>query len=184
MKAKIAFLHGPRDLRVEEVDVPQLKPNQVLIKVGACGICGSDVECFEGKSGEGRYDLGPYTPGHEWGGEIADIGSDVTTLKPGYKVTGDCVMHCGVCRNCQNGLMPSACLPVWLSRRTYSRGLAKGVVRSSSVLVAFPLAFFSVSSFLLLSFAASSRFLGPWCFFLFPDVGVLSFLGVGVLSYL
>lgn len=110
MKSKTAFLHGPKDLRVEEVEVPKLKPDQVLIKVGACGICGSDVECFEGLSAEGRYDLGPYTPGHEYGGEIAEAGSSVTTLKPGDKVTGDCVMRCGVCRNCRDGLMPSACL--------------------------------------------------------------------------
>ena len=110
MKAKVAFLHGPRDLRVCEVEVPALKPDQVLVKVGACGICGSDVECYEGHSAEGRYDIAPYTPGHEWGGQIADVGSEVTTLKPGYKVTGDCVMHCGVCRNCREGLMPSACL--------------------------------------------------------------------------
>ena len=110
MKANMAFLHGPQDLRIESVEIPKLKPDQVLVKVGACGICGSDVECFEGLSKEGRYDLGPYTPGHEWGGEIIDIGSGVRTLKPGYKVTGDCVMQCGVCRNCQDGLMPSACL--------------------------------------------------------------------------
>lgn len=106
----MAFLHGPRDLRIETVEIPKLNPDQVLVKVGACGICGSDVECFEGLSNEGRYDLGPYTPGHEWGGEVVDIGSGVRTMKPGYKVTGDCVMHCGVCRNCQDGLMPSACL--------------------------------------------------------------------------
>ncbi len=110
MKAKIAFLHKPFDLRVQEVELPELKPNQVLIKVGACGICGSDVECFEGKSNEGRYDIAPYTPGHEWGGEIVEVGSEVTTLEPGNKVTGDCVMACGVCRNCKDGLMPSACL--------------------------------------------------------------------------
>jgi len=110
MKAKMAFLHGPRDLRIETVEIPKLNPDQVLVKVGACGICGSDVECFEGLSNEGRYDLGPYTPGHEWGGEVVDTGSGVRTMKPGYKVTGDCVMHCGVCRNCQDGLMPSACL--------------------------------------------------------------------------
>lgn len=110
MKAKIAYLHGPHDLRVTEVDVPKLKPDQVLIKVGACGICGSDVECFEGLSAEGRYDLGPYTPGHEYGGEIVEVGSGVSTLKAGDKVTGDCVMRCGVCRNCRDGLMPSACL--------------------------------------------------------------------------
>jgi L-iditol 2-dehydrogenase len=111
MKAKIAFLHGPRDLRVEEVEVPKLKPDQVLIKTGACGICGSDVECFEGKSAEGRYDIGPYTPGHEWGGQIEELGPGVKgELEVGDKVTGDCVMACGVCRNCKDGRMPSACL--------------------------------------------------------------------------
>lgn len=110
MKARIAFMYGPHDLRIEEVDVPGLNPDQVLVKTGACGICGSDVECFEGHSGEGRYDLGPYTPGHEWGGEIVDVGSAVRHLKVGDKVTGDCVMACGVCRNCKDGCMPSACL--------------------------------------------------------------------------
>ncbi len=110
MKAKIAFMYKPFDLRIEEVELPPLKPNQVLIKTGACGICGSDVECFEGRSREGRYDIGPYTPGHEWSGQIVEVGSDVHYLKVGDKVTGDCVMACGVCRNCKEGLMPSACL--------------------------------------------------------------------------
>lgn len=111
MKSRRAFLYGPGDLRVETVEIPPLREDQVLIRTGACGICGSDVECFEGKSAEGRYDLGPYTPGHEWGGEIVEIGSGVKgSLKVGDKVTGDCVMGCGVCRNCKDGLMPSACL--------------------------------------------------------------------------
>lgn len=110
MKSKTAFLHKPHDLRIEEIELPELKPNQVLIKVGACGICGSDVECFEGQSAEGRYDLACYTPGHEWGGKIMEVGSEVKTLSPGMKVTGDCVMACGVCANCKDGLMPSACL--------------------------------------------------------------------------
>ncbi len=110
MKSKTAFLYGPKDLRVEEVEVPKLKPNQVLIKTGACGVCGSDIECYEGLSAEGRYDIAPYTPGHEWGGQIVEVGSNVTTLKHGMKVTGACVMACGVCRNCRDGLMPSACL--------------------------------------------------------------------------
>lgn len=110
MKAKIAFLYGPKDLRIEEVEIPELKPNQVLIKVKACGICGSDVECFEGLSAEGRYDIAPYTPGHEWAGEITKVGGSVKEFKPGMKVTGDCVMACGKCANCKEGLMPSACL--------------------------------------------------------------------------
>lgn len=59
MKAKIAFMYGPHDLRIEEVLLPPLKPNQVLIKLKACGICGSDVECFEGKSRKGAMTLHP-----------------------------------------------------------------------------------------------------------------------------
>jgi L-iditol 2-dehydrogenase len=110
MKAKIAFLHGPFDLRVEEVEMPALRDDQVLIKMKAVGICGSDVECFEGKSAEGRYDIAPYTPGHEWAGEVVEVGKSVTSVKVGNKVTGDCVMACGKCENCKNGLMPSACL--------------------------------------------------------------------------
>lgn len=110
MKAKVAFLYGPKDLRVEEVEVPKIRTDQVLIKTGATGICGSDVECYEGDSAEGRYDLGPYTPGHEWGGEIVEVGAEASRhFKVGDKVTGDCVMACGVCPTCKDGRMPSAC---------------------------------------------------------------------------
>lgn len=110
MKSKTAFMYKPYDLRIEEVELPELEPNQALVQLGACGICGSDVECYEGLSAEGRYDLGPYTPGHEWGGKIVAVGDKVFGLKVGDKVTGDCVMACGVCYNCKEGLMPSACL--------------------------------------------------------------------------
>jgi len=110
MKSRTAFLYKPYDLRIEEVELQELAPNQVLIQVGACGICGSDVECFEGKSAEGRYDIAPYTPGHEWSGKVVQTGSGIKEIKVGDKVTGDCVMGCGVCFNCKEGLMPSACL--------------------------------------------------------------------------
>lgn len=110
MKAKIAFLYGPTDLRLQEVELPPLKANQVLVKLGACGICGSDIECFEGKSKEGRYDIAPYTPGHEWAGTVVETGAEVKTFKAGDKITSECVMNCGVCSNCKDGLMPSACL--------------------------------------------------------------------------
>ena len=81
MKCKAAFMHGPYDLRMEELELPPLKSNQILIKLRACGICQSDVECFEGKSPEGRYDLGPYTPGHEWVGTAVEVGSDCTSIR-------------------------------------------------------------------------------------------------------
>ena len=110
MKCKQAFMHGPFDLRIEEVELPALRRDQVLIKLIACGICQSDVECFEGKSAEGRYDLGPYTPGHEWVGRVTEVGEDVTSIKVGDKVVGDCVLPCHQCANCKDGKMSSACL--------------------------------------------------------------------------
>jgi threonine dehydrogenase-like Zn-dependent dehydrogenase len=109
-RVKVSFLYGPKDLRIKEIDLPVPATDQVLVRVKACGICGSDMECFLGHSAEGRYDIAPYTPGHEWAGVVEAIGNRVSTLKPGDKVTGDCVMDCGVCLNCKNGLMPSACL--------------------------------------------------------------------------
>ncbi|MDR0356954.1 MAG: alcohol dehydrogenase catalytic domain-containing protein [Clostridiales Family XIII bacterium] len=110
MKAKIAFLYGPGDLRIEEKELPPLQPNQILIKLKACGICGSDAECFEGESAEGRYDIAPYTPGHEWAGQAEAVGESVTSVKPGNKVVGDCVLPCFQCANCKDRKMPSACL--------------------------------------------------------------------------
>ena len=110
VKGKAAFLHGPKDLRVEEVTWDDPKPDQVLIKMKAAGICGSDVECYEGLSAEGRYDIAPYTPGHEWSGEVAAVGKDVKNVKQGDKVTGDCVLPCFRCENCRRGMMPAACL--------------------------------------------------------------------------
>ena len=110
MRANIAFMYGPKDLRIENVEVPEINSNQVLIKTMACGICGSDIHCFLGESAEGRYDIAPYTPGHEVGGKVVAVGADVEGIKVGDKVTCDCVMACGKCANCKEGLMPSACL--------------------------------------------------------------------------
>ena len=108
--ARIAFLHGPHDLRITDTLVGAPKLGQILVEIKAAGICGSDVECFEGKSREGRYDIAPYTPGHEWGGRVAAVGDQVTGFQIGDKVTGDCVLKCFKCENCKSGLMPAACL--------------------------------------------------------------------------
>ena len=99
-KCKAAFMHGPFDLRIEELELPPLRPDLVPIKLRACGICQSDVECFEGKSAEGRCDIAPYTPGHEWVGTAVEVGSDCTCVKAGDKVVGDCVLPCHKCANC------------------------------------------------------------------------------------
>jgi L-iditol 2-dehydrogenase len=109
MRYKAAYLCGPSDVQLKELEIPALGRNQVLVKLKAAGICGSDVECYLGKSKEGRYDIAPYVPGHEWSGEIVDKGADVLNLRKGDRVTGDCVLHCGKCDNCKSNLSPAAC---------------------------------------------------------------------------
>lgn len=109
MKSKNAYMYGPKDLRLQEVEVPALKGTQILVKLRACGICGSDVECYLGHSKEGRYDLGPYTPGHEWAGEVVAVGADVISLKVGDHVTGECANSCNRCEICKEGINNSYC---------------------------------------------------------------------------
>jgi 2-desacetyl-2-hydroxyethyl bacteriochlorophyllide A dehydrogenase len=86
---KAAVFHGPGDIRVEEIEDPQLKGNDILLKIHACGICGSDLHTYK----HGLFeDLGvPIKTGrvlgHEFSGEIAEINGAV----PGFKV-GDRVV--------------------------------------------------------------------------------------------
>jgi L-iditol 2-dehydrogenase len=106
---KMAVLSKPYDLAIRDVATPKPIGEQVLVKLKAAGICGSDLECYTGKSKEGRYDIAPYVPGHEWSGEVMDTGEKALTLRKGDKVTGDCVLHCGNCENCKSGLSPASC---------------------------------------------------------------------------
>ena len=85
---KAAVFHGPRDVRVEEVAVPTLESGDVLLRVRACGICGSDLHMYRHDMFE---DLG--TPvetgrvmGHEFSGEVVEINGDIPHLKIGDRV--------------------------------------------------------------------------------------------------
>jgi L-iditol 2-dehydrogenase len=79
---RVAFLHGPGDLRVESVAVPEVGEGELLVRVEACGICPTDVRKFE--IGTDRY---PLNPGHEWVGRVEV--SDVDGWSPGDRVYGD-----------------------------------------------------------------------------------------------
>jgi len=106
---KRAYLSGPYDLKLKDVETPKVSGEQVLVEVKAAGICGSDVACYTGKSKEGRYDIAPYVPGHEWSGEVVDVGENILTLKKGDRVTSDCCLPCNRCDNCKDGLNPAYC---------------------------------------------------------------------------
>jgi L-iditol 2-dehydrogenase len=102
----VANLYGPMDLRMEDLPIPVAGRNQVLVKVRASGICGSDVNSYTGRTYEGTF---PYIPGHEWSGEVQAVGDAVTTLKKGDRVVGETVVGCGVCEKCKAGVNPNFC---------------------------------------------------------------------------
>ena len=109
-KFKALFMEGPNKLKLKEIKLPEkIEKGKVLVKVKVAGICGSDVECYLGHSKEGRYDIGPYIPGHEWSGEVVEVGEDVKVIKKDDKVVSDVCYPCGVCDNCKDGLNPCYC---------------------------------------------------------------------------
>ena len=84
----------------EDVPVPEPGPEDVLIRVKACGICGSDVHGMDGSTGRR---LPPVIMGHEAAGEIARVGKSVTGWAAGDRVTFDSTIYCGKCHFCRRG---------------------------------------------------------------------------------
>ena len=107
-KMEAAVLMGPDQLEVKEVDVPSPGPQDVLIKVEACAICGSDVSLIE-KPWEAQPPYGSFIIGHEYAGIVAAIGETVDELKVGDRVAVEASFGCGRCRNCRLGNY-TACL--------------------------------------------------------------------------
>lgn len=101
---KSAVLHGVDDLRIEELPIPAIvNETDVLVRIRAVGICGSDIHYFrEGRIG--RYILRkPMILGHECAGEVVEVGSAVKHLKPGDKVAIEPGIGCGRCEYCHRG---------------------------------------------------------------------------------
>ena len=100
-------------LEVKEVDKPAPKPDEVVIKVKACGICGSDIHFYE--TDADGYILYPGLTkfptiiGHEFSGVVEEMGSEVQDLKPGDMVTSEEMIWCGYCTPCRNGF-PNHCV--------------------------------------------------------------------------
>lgn len=100
---KAAVYHGKQDLRVEDVPVRELKENEVLIKVKYCGVCGTDIHIFNGDGGSFEV-TPPLIPGHEFAGTVEKIGSAVTAVKVGDRVSADPNDMCGECYFCKNAM--------------------------------------------------------------------------------
>jgi len=98
---KAAVFRGADEIEVADVPQPVLEPDEVLIRVGYCGICGSDLEAFQ----TGMYEPGLII-GHEFSGTIAALGQQVTGWQIGDRVVVSDALPCGECVPCrQGGLM-------------------------------------------------------------------------------
>ena len=97
-----AILHGIDDLRVEQVEVPVPGPQEVLIKVHACAICGTDPTLIS-KGWKGMPEYGDFIPGHELSGEIVALGPIVIDFKVGDRIAIESHKGCGYCQNCKRG---------------------------------------------------------------------------------
>lgn len=87
--------------------VPAIRDDEVLIRIGACGICGSDLHTLEtgadGYSTFASHVRFPVITGHEYSGEVVEIGKKVRSLRPGDLVAVEQIRWCGVCRACRTG---------------------------------------------------------------------------------
>ncbi|MBD3814508.1 MAG: L-threonine 3-dehydrogenase, partial [Betaproteobacteria bacterium] len=90
-------------LWMEEVPVPEIGPNDVLIKVRKTAICGTDVHIWNWDEWASKTVPVPLVTGHEFVGTVADIGSAVTEYHVGQRVSGEGHIVCGHCRNCRAG---------------------------------------------------------------------------------
>ena len=93
---------GPRRIEVCQREIPVPAEDEVLIRVMACGVCGSDVHIFEGDQGSTQT-VPPLIPGHEFSGEVVEIGNRVEGFQIGDRVTVDPAKYCNECYYCQNG---------------------------------------------------------------------------------
>jgi L-iditol 2-dehydrogenase len=89
-----------KKMELTELPVPEIGADDVLVRVRACGICGSDVHGFDGSTGRR---LPPIVMGHEASGEVAAVGTNVKQFKEGDRVTFDSTVYCGRCHFCRRG---------------------------------------------------------------------------------
>src|SRR5271170_3873719 len=98
---KAVVYEGPRNIKVKDVvDAKIEKPTDVLVRITATNICGSDLHMYEGRT---AMETGRVL-GHENLGEVVEVGAGVVSVKVGERVSLPFNISCGFCRNCEAGL--------------------------------------------------------------------------------
>lgn len=104
-KQKAAYMHGTDKMIIKEIEVPEIKKDQVLVQLEYVGICGSDVHYYHsGRCGSYEVDLNEdFMLGHECAGTVVEIGEDITSLQVGDRVALEPGITCGTCEFCKAG---------------------------------------------------------------------------------
>lgn len=97
---KALLLSQYRHLEIADIPIPAPARDEVLVRVAACGICGSDVHGYDGSTGRR---IPPLVMGHEAAGAIAETGAGASGFAKGDRVTFDSTVYCGECGNCRRG---------------------------------------------------------------------------------
>lgn len=141
---RAAVIRDWNDIAVEDVPTPELGAGEVLLRVGACGICGTDLKMVAGGFA-GRWPPAlPFVPGHEWAGTVVAVGpgAEGSGLRPGDRVAAENHAGCGACPNCRAGrynLCERAGQPGYrLYGHTAQGALAEYAVRPTRVLHRLP----------------------------------------------
>lgn len=138
---RAAVLHSPRtpdapaDLRIEEVPVPRTGPDEVLLRVHACGVCASDLHVVQGVTPSWPS---PIILGHEAAGVIVAVGEHVTDWQPGDRVLVPAGRICGTCAMCLSG-RDNLCSRVLVLGVTTNGAQAEYVTADAKMLVPVPM---------------------------------------------
>lgn len=108
---RAVVLEAPGRAVLRSIEPDPIGPHDVRVRVNVVGLCGTDLELFNGTMPYLRQGLAAYPlrPGHEWAGTISEIGTSVTDFAPGDPVTGDTFLGCGRCQQCSRH-QPHLCL--------------------------------------------------------------------------
>ncbi|WP_323122043.1 alcohol dehydrogenase catalytic domain-containing protein [Burkholderia alba] len=119
--------HAPEDYRVEQVDRPRAGPNELVIRIAACGICASDCKCYAGAKmfwgGPSPWVKAPVIPGHEFFGFVDELGPGAAEhfgVHAGERVIAEQIVPCGKCRYCRSG-------QYWMCEVHHIFGFQRGV---------------------------------------------------------
>ena len=97
---KALLLTDKKKLELTDMPIPTFGPDELLIRIKACGICGSDVHGYDGSTGRR---IPPIVMGHEASGVVEKVGANVRDFKAGDRVTFDSTISCGNCEYCRAG---------------------------------------------------------------------------------